>query len=64
MTANLRKKCDEIHIKRRLEQENAYPSLNRMTSRANETVMKTWQIHEACVQLESDIKRLKSSHNS
>lgn len=64
MAASLRKRCDEIQTKRRLEQQNAYPTLNRMTIKSNETVMKTWQVYQACEQLESDIKRLKSSHHT
>jgi hypothetical protein len=61
MTAKLRQKCDEIHLKRRLEQENALPALNRMANKANETVMKTWQINHACEDLEQRIKRLRPS---
>ncbi len=62
-TANLRKQCDAIHLKRRLEQENAAPSLYRMKTKANETVMKTWSIKQACDNLEYQIKRIKHEHN-
>jgi hypothetical protein len=61
-TTQLRQKCDEIHQKRRLEQENSSSSLHRMTLKANETVMKTWQIKHACDDLENQLKRIKSSH--
>jgi hypothetical protein len=61
LTAKLRKKCDEIHLKRRLEQENAFPTLSRMANRANETVMKSWHINHACEDLEQRIKRIKAS---
>lgn len=62
MTSNMRKKCDDIHVKRRLEQENVSPSLERMNTKINEHIFKSWQIKTACEDLENKIKKLKSSN--
>lgn len=52
-----KRKCDEVNLSRKMEQEAALPSLSRMQARTNDKVMKTWQIKKACDDMEHALKK-------
>lgn len=64
LTSSIKKKSEEINLKRKMDQEAALPSLNRMKVSTHATLQKTWSIQQACVQLEQENKRFRTDVTS
>jgi hypothetical protein len=44
----VKRKSDELNMVRKLEQERVQPALVNMTTKTDQTLMKTWTIQQAC----------------
>mmetsp|Transcript_4509 Transcript_4509/g.6914 ORF Transcript_4509/g.6914 Transcript_4509/m.6914 type:complete len:213 (+) Transcript_4509:135-773(+) len=64
LTTSVKRKCDEVNLERKTEQEGIAAALERMTTKTNDTLMKAWQIKKACDDLEAQNKRLRVSQSS